>query len=338
DGDPLSARWDLGDGRTIDGLAPTVIWPQPGTYTVTATIRAHRGEAVAISGKVVVQASGNRPPTVAITAPTVTSETAFIFAGTATATDPDGDPLTITWDFGNGSSTTGVEARQLMSGGRWLVSVTADDGRGGVGYATRMVEVKPFAGRAVGMYFSNGLGKARGPAPATVVGYLPQPFWNDIFDSLKAGKGLLDNRGQTSGIVLANGPGSSERGNDWPSGDSISAEVGLHGSFGSVRNGKSADGKADVMILEQIPYTRYDVLVGRAGIMPKRPGPGVITINGQTRVLNPKQGWQDAYVVSEATEPKQAAEGSNLVIFPGLSGPRLEVGGQFSWLQIVERP
>jgi len=51
----------------------------------------------------------------------------------ATAFDPNADPLTYTWDFGDGQSATGdTVTHTFTTSGPFLVTVTVTDGRGGV--------------------------------------------------------------------------------------------------------------------------------------------------------------------------------------------------------------
>lgn len=82
--------------------------------------------------------SGNQAPTAAISGPTDgNARTAYAFF--AAATDADGDPLTLLWDFGDGSvlseGPTAVHA--YAAGGSYTVTLTAIDQRGGVTTATR---------------------------------------------------------------------------------------------------------------------------------------------------------------------------------------------------------
>jgi PKD repeat protein len=51
---------------------------------------------------------------------------------TAAATDPDGDPLTYAWDFGDGGTATGATASHTYTtGGSYSAKLTVSDGKGG---------------------------------------------------------------------------------------------------------------------------------------------------------------------------------------------------------------
>jgi serine protease len=60
----------------------------------------------------------------------------------SSSTDPDGDPLTYAWTFGDGSTATGVTAsRTYPAAGTYTVGLTVSDGRGGSSTTSRSVTV-----------------------------------------------------------------------------------------------------------------------------------------------------------------------------------------------------
>ena len=53
------------------------------------------------------------------------------------SSDPDSDPLTYSWDFGDGNSGTGVSPlHTYATGGTFTVVLTVDDGNGDTGSDT----------------------------------------------------------------------------------------------------------------------------------------------------------------------------------------------------------
>jgi glucose/arabinose dehydrogenase/PKD repeat protein len=73
------------------------------------------------------------------------------------ATDPDGDPLTFLWSFGDGTTASEQHPTHIYrQGGIFTATVTADDGRGGQGSASATITVQ------------GGAGANRPPAPRII--------------------------------------------------------------------------------------------------------------------------------------------------------------------------
>ncbi|MEQ1870843.1 MAG: PKD domain-containing protein, partial [Vicinamibacterales bacterium] len=145
DGDPLTYRWDFGDGHTAIGASPSYAYAGQGTFTATVTVDDGRGGSAGASAIVSVQpiVPGNRVPTAVPGGPyRGTAKQLIAFAGGGT--DPDGDPLTLSWSFGDGQSAAGGAPSHAYAGqGEFVATLTADDGRGGVATATTTVIVQP---------------------------------------------------------------------------------------------------------------------------------------------------------------------------------------------------
>jgi len=76
----------------------------------------------------------------------ITGVTIVVF--TATASDPDGDVLTLTWDFGDGVSGSGASVTHVYSSeGVFPVSLSIRDGRGGAAALGSTVTTRSLSGR-----------------------------------------------------------------------------------------------------------------------------------------------------------------------------------------------
>ena len=95
-------------------------------------------------------AAANRAPSVKIT--DYQPRTTAVAGGThvsfgATGSDPDGDRLTFSWDFGDGTSDSGEALFHVFyRSGTFDVKLTASDGRGGVATDTVQVAARRIEG------------------------------------------------------------------------------------------------------------------------------------------------------------------------------------------------
>src|SRR5204863_2262244 len=113
----------------------------PSTATPTPTAAGTDGVRIPVTDKdgaagwgrltATVTATVNHPPTAAPAGPYSGSEgTAVGFDGGG-STDPDGDALTCSWSFGDGSSGTGIKpSHAYADNGTYGVTLTVTDARG----------------------------------------------------------------------------------------------------------------------------------------------------------------------------------------------------------------
>lgn len=131
DGKKLSYQWDFSDGIGTARKAKTKrSFEKPGIYTATLTVVDDSGASNAqFQSKISVLI--NSQPIAKPGKDIFTCETTVAFNGSASA-DPDGNPLTYFWDFGDGTPVhTGMIAKHAYEKpGIYPTILTVDDGTG----------------------------------------------------------------------------------------------------------------------------------------------------------------------------------------------------------------
>ena len=136
DGDPVTVLWDFGDGGSSTEMSPgDHTYADPGTYTVTFTATDDKGLSDPTPDtRMIDVGDANRPPEGVITMPAgdeiIAPGESVMFAGMAD--DPDGDPVTVLWDFGDGGSSTEMSPgdHTYADPGTYTVTFTATDDKG----------------------------------------------------------------------------------------------------------------------------------------------------------------------------------------------------------------
>ncbi len=136
DGDNVTVLWNFGDGSTSTMLAPGAhVYASAGVYSVTLTATDDQGLAdpTPATRTITVEAA-NSPPEGTIVQPTgnvtITEGASVSFSGSVS--DPDGDTVTVLWDFGDGISSTNLNPgnHTYSSQGTYTVTLTATDSQG----------------------------------------------------------------------------------------------------------------------------------------------------------------------------------------------------------------
>ncbi len=130
DSDTLTYDWDWGDSTAHSETAnPSHVYETPGARTVTLTVSDGQGHTATDTVSLDPTAPANAAPTARITGGSCADLTCS-FAAT-TSSDPDGDTLTYSWDFGDGeSSTSETPTHSYVSPGLRTVTLTVNDGQG----------------------------------------------------------------------------------------------------------------------------------------------------------------------------------------------------------------
>ena len=137
-----SYRWQFGDGRRGRGPTASHNYQVAGTYLVTLTIRDAAGRTESVTRAVVVTA-GTPPTAVMSVSPTTANAGDTIFFNASGSRAAPGRTIAShRWDFGDGSSGSGVTAsHRYAAEGTYVVTLNVTDDRGQVGTVSMQVNV-----------------------------------------------------------------------------------------------------------------------------------------------------------------------------------------------------
>ena len=131
DGTVDSYVWDFGDGSTDTGSNPTHTYLTSGTFTVTLTVTDNDGASSTCTTTAEIGEAPNEPPVCDANGPyngTVNVPVTFDGSGSS---DPDGTVDSYVWDFGDGSTDTGVNpTHTYVAPGNFTVTLTVTDNDG----------------------------------------------------------------------------------------------------------------------------------------------------------------------------------------------------------------
>ena len=131
EGEELQYEWDLGDGTTLSGVSVTHNYENGGNYNVVLTVNDMQNTDCSTSMDSLYVTVNSKPSAIlnAERIACIGDEISFDTSGT---NDPDGDDLTYTWDFGDGTSGQGANVTHAYNlGGNYSVRLTVDDNKGG---------------------------------------------------------------------------------------------------------------------------------------------------------------------------------------------------------------
>jgi len=131
EGSEVVYRWDFGDGSSADGVRASHAYQKGGNYTASLTVDDGKGFRCSSSVSQ-VPVTVNSGPFVHVSCPESVCTGTQVSFDASRSSDPDGDPLGFSWDFGDGVTMKGGHkvTHTYEKGGVYSVKVTADDNRG----------------------------------------------------------------------------------------------------------------------------------------------------------------------------------------------------------------
>lgn len=142
DGRIMRFHWDFGDLTSADGLAPTHIYNQGGSYTVALVVTDDRGADG--TGQATLLVTANAAPTAVIEGPTTIVAGQLAQFSAASSSDSDGTIAGQSWFASDGASGTGLHFDHAFAGaGSFMVSLTVSDDQGATGDAQHAIAVTP---------------------------------------------------------------------------------------------------------------------------------------------------------------------------------------------------
>jgi probable HAF family extracellular repeat protein len=129
DGDEIvNYRWDFGDGTTAVGPVVSHTYPDALNYTVTLVVSDGKADSAPVS---IVVAVFDQMPIARAGGPYSGAKNAAIRLDGTASSDGDGDPLTYAWDFGDGTTGSGVNPTHAYArSGSFTVTLVVNDGSG----------------------------------------------------------------------------------------------------------------------------------------------------------------------------------------------------------------
>ena len=178
DGAIASVEWDFGDGTKSDKATTRHSYAEPGEYVVTLALTDDSGLANATtitSGKVRIVPADNVPPVADAGGNREAIVDAVVAFDGSGSTDPDGSILIYEWDFGDGVTAKGIDAKHAYrAAGTYHATLKVTDDFG-----------KDNAASSVG--FDVIIANKENVPPAVRVGGDRAAFVNEVIDFDAAG-------------------------------------------------------------------------------------------------------------------------------------------------------
>lgn len=141
--DSLNYEWDFDDGETSQQTDPAHVYDEAGTYEVELTVTDNADQSATETTEIVVEEAPNEPPTIEdiIADEEVEVGEEVTFTGIA-FDEEDQSELEYTWDFDDGSTSTGISTtHEFSEEGTYTVELTVMDTEGDSATDSTVVQV-----------------------------------------------------------------------------------------------------------------------------------------------------------------------------------------------------
>jgi PKD repeat protein len=167
DGTIVSYSWVFGDSTSGSGVNPSKTYATAGTYTVTLTVTDNDGLTDTVSHSVTLsEPPPFSPPSAAFS---VSSDGLSVDFDATASFDIDGVIESFDWDFGDGSSGTGITTSKVYSeAGTYTVVLTVTDNNGQEDSTSQDVTVAPTFWALGQFAYPEFLEKADNPDPVVM--------------------------------------------------------------------------------------------------------------------------------------------------------------------------
>jgi subtilisin family serine protease len=142
DGTITSYAWEFGDATTGTGRTVSHRYARSGYYSVSLTVTDNQGKTHKTRQQF---KAGNVPPTASVSGNNCVSQPTCTFDASASS-DPEGLPLTYSWNFGDGTSGSGVRVQHTYPSAtaKYTVTLTVRDNKGQSAQAQKVVDCRKF--------------------------------------------------------------------------------------------------------------------------------------------------------------------------------------------------
>jgi chitodextrinase len=146
----LNFTWDFGDGNISYGSQPAHKYYKKGEYHVTLVVKTFDG--ITDSGELLVKVQNDIP--IAYPGYTTIKDLTVYFDASASGDTPsDKSSLTYHWDFGDGTTDTGISpVHTYRSKGNYQVTLTVTDNDGARSYSILNLDLDDDSGSSLGNY------------------------------------------------------------------------------------------------------------------------------------------------------------------------------------------